>query len=454
MIGWNKVKVIFNSLSRPEWTSYRFLVIGFALLIGVGSVVLSFPIASATNESISGIDALFTATSAVCVTGLTVVDTGSQFSLFGQMVIIILIQIGGLGIMTGTTLIALLLGKRIQLRERLTIQESFNHVTSEGLVRLVLYVVKISLLIEFIGGTILGICFFSEYGWKSWYLGYWHGVSSFCNAGFDVFGRNNSFENYVGNIGVCLTVSIMIILGGLGFSVIDDIWKKRAWRNLETHSKLVLAMTFFLLTLGTLGIYFLELTNSQAMMDLSSGERLLASFFQSTSTRTAGIATVDISQFKAPTLLLMVILMFIGASPGSTGGGVKTTTFGIVLASVRTLIQGKEDVELFYRRVSLDMIYRSFAIVMIAVLLIFIMTSLLMVIEEKDFLFLLFEVTSAFGTVGLSAGITPTLSPLGKFLIILTMFIGRVGTLTIILSFTLRRRKGNYQYVKEKFRIG
>ena len=452
--GWGKAKVIFNSISSPEWTSYRLLVIGFAFLIGLGTLILSLPISSATEESLSVIDALFTATSAVCVTGLTIADTGSRFSLFGQIVIIVLIQVGGLGIMTATTLIALLLRKRIQLRERLTIQESFNHITSEGLVRLVLYVIKVALLIEFIGGTILAIFLFSEYGWASIYMGYWHGISAFCNAGFDVFGRNNSFESYVGNIGINLTAAMMIILGGLGFSVIDDVWRKRAWKSLETHSKLVLSMTAFLLILGTIGIYFLEIINSSAMAHLSSGERWVASFFQSTSTRTAGIATVNISELKAPTLLLMLILMFIGASPGSTGGGIKTTTFGVVLASVWTLIRGKEDIELFYRRVSLDMIYRSFAIVMVALSLIFIMTGVLMIVEDKDFLFLLFEVTSAFGTVGLSASVTPTLSPIGKLIIIITMFAGRVGTLTVLLSLTLRHRKGNYRYTKGRFRIG
>lgn len=445
-------KKIIQSAS-PAWTSYQILVSGFALLIFIGTMLLSLPAASKNGESLKLIDAFFTATSAVCVTGLTIADTGSYFSLFGQIVIISLIQIGGLGIMTASTLIALLLGKKIQLKERLLIQESFNHYTSSGIIRLVLYVIKLTFVIEFIGGILLTIFLWSDYGSYAIYLGFWHAISSFCNAGFDIFAHGNSYINYATHLGINLTLTILIITGGLGFFVINDIFRKKNWRNLDVQSKLILTVTGSLLIGGTIIVFLLEHSNLKTLGSLPFGDQILASFIQTVS-RTAGIATVDISYFYSSTFLIIIFLMFIGASPGSTGGGIKTSTFGIIISSVIALIKGKRDVEVYYRKIPNEIVARSFMVFFVSVTLVLFVTFLLTILENQPFLFLLFEAVSAFSTAGLSTSVSPELSDMGKFIIILTMFVGRVGMLTFVMSFTLRRNKGFYHYPDGKFRIG
>ena len=437
----------------PAWTSYQILVFGFAILIFTGSLLLSFPFASQSGEAIPYIDALFTATSAVCVTGLTIADTGSYFSAFGQVVIISLIQIGGLGIMTATTLIAVLLGKKIHLKERLMIQESFAHYNSNGVIRLVLYVIKLTLVIELIGGIILTIFLFPDYGLKAIYLGIWHSISSFCNAGFDILGHGNSYVGYVTNVGINLTLVVLIIIGSLGFFVISDIFQKKKWEKLEVQSKLILTVTASLLVIGTVMIFLLERTNPETLGDLPLYQQLLASFTQTVS-RTAGVATVDISLLRAPTFLFIMVLMFIGASPGSTGGGIKTNTFGIIIASAVALIKGQKDTVVFHRRIPGEFVYRSFVIFFISVTLVLVITWFLTIFEDQPFLLLLFEATSAFSTAGLSTTVSANLSIPGKLLIILTMFLGRVGMLTFVMSFSLRRKQGLYRYPSGKFRIG
>lgn len=448
----SRLRRLIQSAS-PAWTSYQILVSGFALLILIGAMLLSLPIASKSGESLKLIDAFFTATSAVCVTGLTIADTGSHFSLFGQIVIISLIQIGGLGIMTASTLIALLLGKKIQLKERLLIQESFNHYTSSGIIRLVLYVIKLTFVIEFIGGILLTIFLWSDYGYYAIYLGFWHAISSFCNAGFDIFAHGNSYINYATHLGINLTLTLLIITGGLGFFVINDIFRKRNWRNLDVQSKLILTVTGSLLIGGTIIVFLLEHSNPKTLGALSLGDQILASFIQTVS-RTAGIATVDISYFYSSTFLVIIFLMFIGASPGSTGGGIKTSTFGIIISSVIALIKGKRDVEVYYRKIPNEIVSRSFMVFFVSVTLVLFVTWLLTILENQPFLFLLFEAVSAFSTAGLSTSVSPELSDMGKFIIILTMFVGRVGMLTFVMSFTLRRNKGFYHYPDGKFRIG
>lgn len=451
---------INNLLDIAQWklTPYQILVLGFAGLILGGAVLLTTPLASATGERLSFVDALFTATSAVCVTGLVVVDTGTYFSLFGQLVVIFLIQAGGLGIMAMATLMAILMGKRINFRERLVMQEALNQLTVSGVVRLTQYIIKVTLAIEFIGGTILAVHLYQDLGLKGIYFGYWHAISSFCNAGFDLFGsvtgKFSSATSYVDDIVVNLVITFLIILGGIGFTVIADIWTNRCFRKFSLHTKVVLMTTLVLVIFGSIVIFLLEYNNAATLGNLSWQGKFLASYFQSVTTRTAGWNTVDLSSLKDATLFFMVLLMFIGASPASTGGGIKTSTAAVLAAAIWALIRGRSDAELFKRRIPYAIIYKAFSVLLISAALVIFVTMMLSITENQPFIKLLFEVTSAFGTVGLSAGVTPTLSTVGKLWIILTMFAGRVGPVTLALAFALRNRKGNLQYPEGKIIIG
>ncbi len=451
---------IANLLDISQWklTPYQILVLGFAGLIVGGALLLMTPMASATGQQLSFLDALFTATSAVCVTGLVVVDTGTYFSVFGQLVIISLIQAGGLGIMAMATLMAILIGKRINFRERLVMQEALNHLTVAGVVRLTQQLIKTTLLIEFIGGTILAIHWYAALGLQGVYFGYWHAVSLFCNAGFDLFGsitgEFSSATGYVDDLLVNLVFSLLIILGGIGFTVMADIWTNRRFGKLSLHTKVVLVTTLVLTILGTVVIFLLEYNNVNTLADLSWKGKLLASYFQSVTTRSAGWDTVNIGQLTDATLFFMVLLMFIGASPTSTGGGIKTSTAAVLAAAIWALIRGRNDAELFERRIPYAIIYKAFSLMLISAVLVIFVTMMLSISENQPFLKLLFETASAFGTVGLSTGITATLTSTGKLWLIFTMFAGRVGPVTLALALALKHRKGNIQYPEGKMIIG
>ncbi|HWR08013.1 TrkH family potassium uptake protein [Sporomusa sp.] len=445
-------------MAQWKLTPYQILVMGFAGLIVGGTVLLMTPLASVTGQRLSFIDALFTATSAVCVTGLIVVDTGTYFSLFGQLVIISLIQAGGLGIMAMSTLMAILIGKRINFRQRLVMQEALNQLSVSGVVRLTQYIIKVTLLIEFIGGTILAFWFYQDLGAKGIYWGYWHAVSSFCNAGFDLFGSINgefsSATGYVEDIVVNIVISLLIILGGIGFTVIADVWTNRRFCIFSLHTKVVLVTTLFLTIFGAVVIFLLEYDNPGTLANLSWQGKLLASYFHSVTPRSAGWNTVDMSKLTDATLFFLVLLMFIGASPASTGGGIKTTTAGVMAAAIWALIRGRNDAELFERRIPHSIIYKAFSVLLISALLVVFVTMMLSITENQPFLKLLFEVTSAFGTVGLTTGITPDLTTSGKLWLILTMFAGRVGPVTLALALALKNRKGKLQYPEGKIIIG
>ncbi len=278
--------------------------------------------------------------------------------------------------MTMATLMALLMGKKINLRERLIIQEAMNQLTVAGVVRLTRYIVKVTLLIEFVAGTILAIRLYQDYGAKGIYFGYWHAVSSFCNAGFDLFGGYRSLTGYTADLTVNLIISTLIVLGGIGFSVMADVLEHRRFRDYSLHSKLVLAVTAFLITFGAIVIFALEQDNPATLGALSWDGKVLASYFQSVTSRTAGFNTLAIGEMGNATLFFIVILMFIGASPGSTGGGVKTTTAGLLAAAIWALIRGKEDVEIFERSLPRTVIYKAFALVFIAALLVMLVTMI------------------------------------------------------------------------------
>ncbi|WP_059170717.1 TrkH family potassium uptake protein [Bacillus sp. FJAT-27445] len=434
----------------------KVLVLGFVVIILIGASILTLPISTADNEGLPFIKAFFTATSATCVTGLVVVDTGTTFSTFGQVVILLLIQIGGLGFMTFASLFAFILGKRISLRERLLLQESLNNISIEGIVRLARRILIFAAVFETLGAIILSIRFsFDMPLRKAVFYGVFHSISNFNNAGFDLLGEFRSLTGYVDDPVVVLTVCLLIITGGIGFIVINELFEYRHTKRLSLHTKIVLSSTGILIAIGTLLIFLLEYSNGKTLGPLSLSGKTLAALFQSVTARTAGANTVSISDMTQSGLFLIIILMFIGASPGSTGGGIKTTTFATLLGAVWSQIRGKEDVVLYRRRIGYETIYKALTVTMSALILIIIVTMLLTITEKgKDFFLILFEATSAFATVGLSMGLTPLLSTPGELLIIFMMLAGRVGPLTVAYAITIRRKQTPFRYPKGKIMIG
>ncbi|WP_138754803.1 TrkH family potassium uptake protein [Paenibacillus sinopodophylli] len=446
------MKVNFNVL---KWSPPRILVSGFALIIVLGALLLSMPFASATGERLPFIDALFTATSATCVTGLVIVDTGTYFSAAGQVILMCLFQLGGLGFMTMATLVALVLRKKISLRERLLLQEAMNQSSMEGIVKLIRRVIIYSLSIELVGALLFASRFAADMPLgKALYFGAFHAVSLFNNAGFDIFGNYRSLTLYVDDVVVNFTAMLLIITGGLGFVVMSDLMEFRKNKRLSLHSKVVLSMTGTLIAVGTIVIFIFEFSNTKTLGSLDLGGKILASFFQSVTPRTAGANTLDYTQLRQATMFFTIILMFIGASPGSTGGGIKTTTFTTLVGAVIAMIRGREDIVLFRYRLGKDRIFKALTITLISLLLVIIVTMILSMTEEHAFIELLFEATSAFGTVGLSVGVTPDLSLVGKIVIALTMFAGRLGPLTLAYALGPRTEKELYRHPEGKITIG
>lgn len=429
------------------------MVLGFLSAIAVGTILLNLPAASSTQKSIGFINALFTATSATCVTGLIVLDTGKDFSTFGQSIILILLQCGGLGIMTMSTMFAFLVGKKISLKQRLIMQESLNQFSIGGLVRLAKYILIFTAVIEIVGATIL---FFY---WQKTYpplqalgLSVFHSISAFCNAGFSLF--SDSLIRYKGDFAINLTFIILIILGGIGFLVLLELFQYRKKGILSLHAKLALKISFILTLVGFVIIFLIESQNISSMGNLDFSEKIYGSIFQSVTARTAGFNTIHIGSMQNATLFLMIILMFIGASPSSTGGGVKTTTFGLLILYVWSSLKGKEEIQIFKRRISQDIIVKALNVITLSLGLVIIMTILLSYTEGEDFIKVLFEVVSAFGTVGLSTGITSSLTIAGKIIIIVTMFAGRIGPLGLVLALIQKREPEMIRYPEEKIMVG
>ena len=432
----------------------QLIALTFVGLILAGALLLMLPIASTDGSSLSFVDALFTATSASCVTGLVVVDTGTYFSVFGQLVVIALIQLGGLGLVLFATLFSVVMRKKIDLQSRLNIQASLNQNELDGVVRMSLRIAKYTAAIEAFFGTVLALRFFPEYGLKGIYFGYWHAVSAFCNAGFDLFGHYQSLTAFVGDPVVNLSICLCIILGGLGFAVMRDVLKKRNFRQLKLHSKLVLTVTATLIVVGTAVIAFLEWHNPGTLGSLSGSDALWASFMQSVSPRTAGFNTIDMNALRIPTMIFIILLMFIGASPASTGGGIKTTTFALILLNISQVVRGRSECEIFGRRVGNDTIFQAFAITSMSILWVVSATLLVTCLEDTSFLYALFEVVSAFATVGLSTGLSQHICTASKIILILSMYAGRVGFMTFALALTAQKPEKHIHYPKETIIIG
>ncbi|RAP76322.1 TrkH family potassium uptake protein [Paenibacillus montanisoli] len=442
-----------------HWPPPRVLATGFALIILLGGFLLTLPFASSDGTTTPFIDAVFTATSATCVTGLVTVDSGSHWSVAGQVIIICLIQVGGLGFMTMSTLFAIVLRKRISLRERLILQEAMNQTNIEGIVRLIRKVLLYSITIELAGAILFAIrwSFDMPLG-KAIYFGAWHAVSMFNNAGFDLFGSFGvpfvSFTDYVNDPIINTVAMLLIIFGGIGFIVMSDIIEYRARKRLSLHSKVVLSMTGILLAVGTIVIFIFEFTNMNTLGELSWSGKIWASLFQSVAPRTAGPNTVDLAALRQATQFFIILLMFIGASPGSTGGGIKTTTFATLIGAVAAMIRGKDDIVMFKMRLARERIFKALTITMLSLALVTFVTMCLATTEDHSFIKVLFETTSAFGTVGLSLGLTPQLTTIGKILICLTMYAGRLGPLTLAYALGPRSEKELYRYPEGKITIG
>lgn len=454
------VKKFSEIINKMEPT--QVIVIGFALIILVGAILLSMPISTQNGERIGFLDALFTSTSAVCVTGLVAVDTATYWSFFGQLVIITLIQIGGLGFMTVTTLVALIIKKRINLKERLLIQESLNQIDLSGLVKLTRYILLTTVLIEGTGALLLSTVFIPQFGMlKGIWYSIFHAISAFCNAGFDlmgvVSGPFSSLTYYVNNFTITITISLLIILGGIGFPVILDVVRNKKLSKLNIHSKIVLFSTAVLIVFGMLFILMLEYNNPKTLGQLGFGGKILASLFQSVTLRTAGFNTIDLSVMRESSIFLMIVLMFIGASPASTGGGIKTTTIATLILAVKSFIFGKQDIEVCERRIGEITVKKSLGIFLIGITLFLIGTFIISITNPKfSLLEVEFEVVSAIATVGLSIGGSPSLSILGKIFIMIFMFMGRVGSLTIFMALASRgtKKKPPIRYPEGKIIVG
>ncbi|MEW9077319.1 Ktr system potassium uptake protein B [Terrisporobacter glycolicus ATCC 14880 = DSM 1288] len=438
------------------------MVIGFGVVILFGGLILNLPIAAKSGKSVGLLNALFTSTSAVCVTGLIVVDTSTYWNEFGQLVIISLIQIGGLGFMTMATMFSLLTGKKINLRERLLIQESLNQRDLSGLVKLTRYIIMMTVTIEGIGALLLSIVFIPKLGLiKGIWYSVFHSISAFCNAGFDLMGpisgEYSSLMYFVDNSLINLVICGLIVLGGIGFPVLLDVINNKKYSKLNVHSKIVINTTAILIAIGFLFIFIVEFNNKGTLGELSMKEKLLSSLFQSVTLRTAGYSTIDLTLLKESTLFLMIILMLIGASPASTGGGLKTTTVATLFLTVKSFILGKEDIEVYQRRISSTTVRKSLGIFFIGVFVALFGTLMLTIVSPGfSLLESAFEVVSAFATVGLSLGGSPTLTSFGKIIIMILMFLGRVGSLTIFIALLSRSNKikSKVRYAEGKIIVG
>ena len=441
---------------KTKISEVRVLALGFIVVILLGGVILSLPICSNDGRYTNLVDSIFTATSAVCVTGLVTLDTGTYWNTFGQCVIMILIEIGGLGFMTLTTFIAVLLGKRITLRERLIMQEAMNAFSIQGLVKMLMYVLGITLVVQITGAILLSFAFIPQFGFvKGIFYGIFHSISAFCNAGFDLFGNFSSLTGYSGNYFVITIISLLIVIGGLGFSVLLQILNYKNAKKLSVHSKVVLSITGFLIVIGTVLIFIVEYRNEATLGNLTLGQKILNSFFASITPRTAGFNSISTGGMTKSGKLITIILMFIGGSPGSTAGGLKTTTFGVLLFTVISVLRGRNDTEAFERKFSKEIVYKSFTLFTIGVAIVIIVTIILSITDPDERLInLLYEASSAFGTAGLTTGVTQEIGTFSKFVLMFTMYCGRVGPITVLLSIVRKSKNAGIKYPEGKILIG
>lgn len=454
-----RAAILVTSKRPRPFSPSQILATSFSALIAAGTLLLSLPWAS-SGSGISIVDAFFTATSAVCVTGLIVVDTPTAFSSFGQGVLLALIQIGGLGYMAITTVVGVALGRRISVKDRLTLSEALQVQTMEGLARFVFTILKLTLALEALGALVLTLHWAGEFGVAraAWY-GVFHAVSAFNNAGFALF--PDSLMRFRGDWIVNSTIAVLVVAGGLGFVVLTELGRWRRVRRFSPHTRLVLGLSAGITAAAALSIGLIEWHNPRTLGALGAGEAVLAALFQAITPRTAGFNTLDFGALAPATLFLVLLMMFVGAAPGGTGGGVKVTTFSITAAALRAMVRGDAEPSLMRRHLPADLVARAFSICLLAFLAINVVAGLLLLTESRDLLPTLFEVTSAFSTVGLSmtedgapVSLSSHFSIAGKLLIAVSMFIGRVGPLTLAVAVAHRRSRPAIRYPEGKILIG
>ena len=436
-------------------------MLGFLLGAILGTICLSLPFSVRQGQKIGVLDALFVAVSSICVTGLSTVNIGQTFSAFGQVVILLLIQFGGLGIVTFTTMVLCFFRRRITLSERILIQNAYNLDTLSGLVKLTMRVMKVTLCLEGIGAIGYAFVFIPEFGIRGIWYSIFHAVSAFCNAGIDLLG-GNSFCAYADNVILNVTTIFLIIVSGLGFPVYWEIARltaRRPGHGQDTRKgnlqyKLVLLATASLILAGAVLTLIFEYDNPDTLGNMGWPGKLMAALFQSVTLRTAGFATIPQECFRPASSLVYLILMFIGGSPAGTAGGVKTVTVILLFASMIANIRGRKDVTVMHRRIADDTIRRCVAIVTFSLTALFVLTTALLAVQGSDFLDTLYEMTSAIATVGLSRGLTGALKPVGKLLVCLTMYLGRIGPITLALAFNHQKPAGDITFAESKVIIG
>lgn len=464
-----KIKQDFMKDSIPfirRVSPVQFVVASYFILILIGAVLLAQPFASALHKRTPFVDSLFTSTSAVAVTGLVVKDTATHWSWIGQLIIILLVQIGGLGYITIFTFFIILIGRRLSLRQGALLQETLNSVSLKDIGKLAHRIFYFVVFLEGIGASILFLRFFNfrdllhfnirpifNVAWK----GIFHSIAAFNNAGFDLNGNFKSFTDYVSDPIANLTLTGLIIIGGIGFCVLSDLYQKLKFRknhSISFHSKIAIFTTIFLIITGTVLIFLIEHDNPKTLGQLDLSGKLWASYFQSVTARTAGFNTIPIGALTNASLLLIIVLMFIGASPGGTGGGIKTTTAASLFYYVKATIKRKEMVDIGNRRVPYETINKAVTIFVLSSIFIFFVTWAILLVEPFSAVNVAFEVVSAYGTVGLSTGITPLFSPISKYLLSLTMFAGRVGLLSLLLTFSMRIQRGKVLLPEGELAVG
>lgn len=450
-----KVPLIIIPKTGTPLSSTLYLVYGFLGLIVLGAILLMLPISSVSRQFTSPVTALFTSVSAVCVTGLAVVDTGTYWSTFGQAVLLALFQIGGLGFISGATILLLAIGGRFGLREKRFITESMGIEQLGGVLGIVIRVAILSLVVEAIGAIILYLHWAYEGDpVRPLWTAVFHSVSSFNNCGMDIFGNFKSLNAYQGDVTVLLTTAVLIIIGSTGYFIIADLFNKRGFRGISLETKVVLTATFSLLALGTLFYFLAEYSNMATLGTFPWPQKLLVSFFQSVSPRTAGFSAIDIGGISKITLFFTMILMFIGGSSGSAAGGLKIGTASVITITFLNAIRGREKVTIFGRQIGLHIVYRAMALFIMYLLVAGIIVLALSITESFPIDSIIFETFSALSTVGLSTGITPTLSTGGLWIIIIAMFIGRLGPLTFMAYLAKHRRLADIDYPHESVRLG
>ena len=450
----NKLNEIFLQ-EIFKFRSTQIIIFSFVLMIFLGTILLMLPISTTDWQGLSWIDALFVSTSASCVCGLTVVDLHNDLTIFGTIVMLLLIQIGGLGIMTLATLVFHTMGYRFQMKENLLLQESLNQGGQAGLFQLIGRMIKYTLIIEGFFAVLLAIHFFPEFGFKAIGYGIFHSVSAFCNAGFDLFGNYDSLCKRNDDYFLLTCLGLLIFLGGIGFTVMYDFIHKRRWKKFSLHTKIVIVVNAVMILAGGILLFIMEFENPKTIGNMNFADQLANTFFTSVSLRTAGMNTFDLAASEQMSQFTMIIFMFIGASPVSTGGGIKSTTIFLIVMSMLAVFRGRNEVVVFGRRITSQLRDQAFAIFTMATIWVVTATIILSGIdgEVHPLRTILFETVSAFGTAGMGIGITLEWNVLSKLILSLTMLIGRVGIMTFMLAL-IKQRSTLIKYPSENIMIG